>query len=717
MKRISGFVRVALAATILLGLVASVATLQGYTATIITDPVISPLPSKPESVLAGGSLTVKVKAAAGATGWTASLMDASEETMLTLAGATYVGVKGWTVTFQVPDNLPEGLYDLRLGFAEGGKTVDVTQSRCVWAMEEWPESLRIIHISDIHEPVGKNLFPVLVYEANLLNPDILIASGDIVDVETIAAAWNYLQYTMLNLECPSYLLPGNHDYSGASGNYYRKYCGPVNYTVTVGDFLFVALSTTGEGYINMEQLAWAEKVMQSNPDKVKILSYHHPLLSSEYEDDQGTLTGGEITGSYTDMEALRSAMYSSWTVRMDEATELLRIIEENDVRLILSGHVHRDMIYVLNGRHWFVTTTTIGGGLSPENYHGYRFITLDSEGNVELDGYATAHLFDPPNSIPSGMITYVYKNANDGSTTAVTAHIDNGLNMTLNDARLEFTVSGALPADAYSFSSEPDSYTVTTTPEGHVFTAIVDVPPESELDVTLSAGPDAEEPTITFTVPDSYVEGEQLHVVIDISDSGWGVKSVEAWYGGDEWTQIELPEGPVIDGDHWEYTFPSERFNVTLPGLSGEIAIKVETVDYAGNVAQAETTVAAAQTPQTHTLTVNTQPSGISVMVNGNPKATPYTEVLTAGTCVVEAQPSATVGGKEYIFKEWGDGQKPISRTVTLDSDKTLTLVYELKQAPQQEPSGGIPVPLAYVVVGLAGAVALARRARHSQNN
>ena len=69
------------------------------------------------------------------------------------------------------------------------------------------------------------------------------------------------------------------------------------------------------------------------------------------------------------------------------------------------------------------------------------------------------------------------------------------------------------------------------------------------------------------------------------------------------------------------------------------------------------------------------------------------------------------------MFKEWGDGQKPTSRAVTLDSDKTLTVVYELKQASQPEPSGGIPVPLAYIVVGLAGAVALTRRARHSQNN
>jgi len=700
-----------LTAVVILGLVASVATLQGYTATVVTDPIMSPLPSRPEPVVAGGSLAVKVKAGPGAADWSASLLEDLESIQLTLIDSNYAGSKGWTVTFQVPGSLPEGLYGLRLGYSDDGEAVEAAQSRCVWAMEEWPESLSLIQISDVHEPVGKNLFPVFVYEANLLNPDMVIATGDIVDVETIAAAWNYLQGTMLRLERPSYLLPGNHDYSGASGNYYRRYGGPTNYTVAIGDFLLVALTTTGGGYLGMDQLAWAEKVLRENPGKVKILAYHHPLLSSEYEDDLGTLTGGEITGSYTDMEALRSAMYFSWTARMSEATELLRIIETQDVRLILSGHVHRDMIYILNGKHWFVTTTTIGGGLSPENYHGYRYITLDSQGNVELDEYATTHLFDPPNSIPSGMITYVYKNANDGSKAAVTAHIENELNMTLNDARLEFTVSRAHPADAYSFSPEPDSYAVATTPGGHVFTAFFDVPPESALDVTISAGPDTEKPTIAFTVPDSYVEGEQFSAVISVSDSGWGVKSVEAWYGGDEWTRLELPQGPVIDGDHWEYTFPSEHLNVTLPGLSGEVAIRVEAVDYAGNVAEAETTVAAAQAQQTYTLTVNTQPSGISVTVNGNPKATPYTEVLTAGTYVVEAQPSAKVSGKEYRFKQWGTGETSTSRAIVLDGDKSLSLIYELVEQP--EPSEGIPVPAAFVVLGLAGALLLAWRARH----
>jgi len=702
-------------AAIILTLVTSVATLQGYTATIITDPIMSPLPSKPEPVVAGGSLTVKVKAGVGAEDWSASLLDESGAVQLTSLGSGYVEGRGWTLTFQVPPNLPEGLYDLRLGYSYEGKPVDLTQSRCVWAMKEWPDSLSILQISDIHEPVGKHLFPILGYEANLLNPDLIVATGDIVDVETIAAAWNYLQYTMLKIESPSYLVPGNHDYSGASSNYYRKYGGPVNYTVTIGDFLLIAMSTTGEGYIDMSQLAWADKVLRENPDKVKILAYHHPLLSSEYEEDLGAKTGGEITGSYTDMEALRSAMYFSWTTKMSEATELLRVIETNDVRLILSGHVHRDMIYILNGRHYFVTTTTIGGGLSPGNYHGYRYITIDSQGGVELDEYATTRLFDPPNSIPSGHITYVYKNANDGSSTAVSAHIENGLNMTLDDARLEFTVSIEHPAEAYSFSTEPESYTVTTTSQGHVFTALVDVTPGSELDVTLSAGPDSEEPTVAFTVPDSYAEGEQINATIRVSDSGWGVKSVEAWYRGDDWTRLELADGPVIDGDHWEYTFPSERFDVTLPGLSGEVTLKVEAVDYAGNVAQAETTVAAAQPQQTYTLTVNTEPSGIGVMVNGNLKATPYTEVLPEGNYVVEAQPSATISGKEYRFKRWATGETDTSRAVALDAAKSLTAVYE--EVKQPEPSGGIPAPLAYMAIGLAGAAAIARRTRHSKNN
>jgi hypothetical protein len=76
----------------------------------------------------------------------------------------------------------------------------------------------------------------------------------------------------------------------------------------------------------------------------------------------------------------------------------------------------------------------------------------------------------------------------------------------------------------------------------------------------------------------------------------------------------------------------------------------------------------------------------------------------------VEVAPSATVSGKEYRFKQWGTGETDNSRAVALDTDKSLTVVYEEVRPP--EPSGGIPVPALFVAAGLASALLLAGRAR-----
>jgi len=716
MKPGTGFRTAALTAAILLGLVLSVATIQAYTTVVINDPIMSPLPSRPEPLVAGGSFNVQVDADQSAAGWRARLVSTEGNIPLAAAGASYAAGKGWTVILDAPPVLESGLYGLNFAFSEGGKSVNVTQGRCVWAWSEWPTALRLTQATDIHEPYGKDFFAVFAYETNFLYPDMLVVTGDTVDIENTASAWTNLQGTLAEFNHPTYLLPGNHDYSGAKGTLYSKYGGAHNYTVTVGDFLFITLSSGSEGYIDMGQLSWAEGVLARNPGKVKIIAFHHPLFSSEYEDDQGGLTGGEITGSYTDMEALSSAMYFSWKEKMPEATELLRLIEAYDVRLILSGHVHRDMIYILNGSHYFITTTAIGGGLPPNNYHGYRLIKLDNNGNVELDPYAQSRLYSPPNSIPIGLLTYIYKNANDGSGSAVSAHIVNGMEMSVDDARLEFLVSGENPAETYSFTPEPDSYTVVTTGEGYRFVAMVDVPAESEYSITLSAEDDAGDPRITIDMPEEYKEGEELLATIHVEDAGWGVKSVKAWYSsGATWTPLDLPQGPTIVSGQWDYIYPYDEYNITIPGQAGQVTLKVEAEDYAGNKAEAQITATAAQEPQAYTLSVTTQPSGVQVTVNGNPKTTPYSESLPEGTYVVEAPPSATVSAKEYVFKQWSDGRTTTSRAVTLNADASLTVVYEEKQAPQPEPSGGIPVPAAFIAVGLAGAFIVARRARRGK--
>ena len=560
-----------------------VGTLLAYSAQPYNDPITYPLPSLPDPVT-DNILTVIVTAGESAGGWEAVISDEANEYICTLASSVY-GNKEWTLMFNVPDAVPE-LYDLTLSF--NGKTY--TQRKSVWVMDRIPESLIICHVSDIHQPYGGVNFTQFIYEQNLLDPDLILVTGDIVDVETIRAAWGNLHGTMMNSQEPIFLLPGNHDHTD-NARYYKQYGGKTNFTLTIGDFFIIALNSRGGGYVTMEQLSWADKILSDQTDKVKIMAYHHPLLSSEYEDDGGTVTGGEVEGSWENIEDLEELMYFTWSQNMDNARELLKVIQENDVRVIMSGHVHRDMIYILNGENHFITTTTIGGGSG--QYRGYRFVTVGSDGSVTLDEYGEANKFSPPNSVPLENIEYLYKKANDGSETAVSAYISNRLEMTLYNARLVFTVDDSVDSTDYSFyMDEPVSYDIVTTDEGHRFTTYYDVPPSTMVKTVLATGEDSTDPEITIQFPESYEEGDEVTGAIEVSDAGWGVESVQISYSrdGGAWVEIPTDLNPVLTPDEWTISYPTESYNITILG-EGDVTVKVDATDFAGNSATQEVTI------------------------------------------------------------------------------------------------------------------------------
>jgi len=716
----------------LTGLVSTVPFAESYTGQKIAEIMSSPLPSAPEPVLQGGDFPVHVKdlseALAGsgdASAWSGEIGSMYGRYTLSLVNGTLDGDK-WVLYFNVPSEAHPGLYDLTLTQSSGGASEGIFQSRCVWVLDEWPESLIISHLTDIHEPITPLIFSQYIMQSNFVDPDLCICSGDNVQTESVARAWAYLQYSMLNLEFPSYLIPGNHDYSGYGGAAYAKYGGKLNYTVVMGDFMFVALDSRGVGTVTEKQLRWAENQLSKYPDKFKIISFHHPLLSSEYEDDLGTVTGGSITGDWQNIEELEDIMYPSWTDPADGhslevAKTLLRIIQEQDVRLILSGHVHRDIIYVLNDRHYFVTTSTTGGGLPPEQRFGTRLITVHQNGTLRFDPYTEARLDDPPNNMPTGYLRYVYGSENDFTETAVSVTLENMLDMGFPEGRLIFKVSDSKPVTEYTFvGAQPVRVETATSDAGHVFDAYFDVEPKSVLEVTLKAEDDEETPTIEaeFIIAD---DGADPTVSLTVSDSGWGLKEVEASYstnGGLTWTPIDTSIEPVLGGEIFDITFPEKTFTFTVPLAQGEtILVKAEATDYAGNTASY---TSPEFSPQSHILSVESTPIEVSFTVDGEDAETPYYETLMAGEYTLTAPETVTVGGEEYSFSWWADGETELSRTIDLGADTELSVIYQKVEAPEEpsepeETGGGIPVPREFLLVGiLVAAVTLGYlRSRH----
>lgn len=695
----------------------------------LTKVVSYPLPSVPEVVLLGGEIRVEVKASSGASGWVAGVSSRFGSSAMEMLNSSYAGDR-WTLFFRAPEDIPPELYDLELTFVDGGETVEHSQSRSIMLFEEWPEEITISHITDVHQQHGRDFFAQYIHEVNLFDPDLIIVSGDIVQTETVAVGWDYLQSQMKLIEAPSFLLPGNHDHAGGSGLIYQRYGGPLYYSVILGDFMFVALDSHLEGQAWLNQFQWMESEFQRYPEKVKILSWHHPLFGSEYEEDSGTVKGGYINGDWETMEELTQVIYPAWVVDgqpSGAAREMMRVIQEYDVRLILNGHVHRDIIYILNERHYFVTTSTIGGGLSPTMYHGFRLITVDSEGNVNLDWYAEDSLLDPPNAIPVGDLTYWYSSANDWSESAVTATVVNDLEMPIDDAKLEFRVSDGSPVEGYTFSVEPNMYDVYTVDEGYIFVAYFDVDAGGRLDVTLSAGGDSQPPEILLDLSE-YGEGEPLTGAVTARDGGWGVDGVDVYYRNDvtpSWTPIELSFSPTIKGDKYDITYPEAVRAFTIPAEAAKsgLELKVEATDYAGNPAVFETGDLSA--PPVYSLSVDTDPSGIEITVDGGAEPSPYMGEHEAGSYELAVPDEVEFSGKNYTFSGWDDGFTGSSRTLSLDGDTSLVASYEevvveeppeetdepLEEPdePEEEPDrpAGIPLPTSYVLIGLLLSVCL----------
>jgi len=661
-----------------------------YSLQIINTPICYPLPTVPEPVLVGGTITIEVNAGAAAGSWVAKIFSERSYSNLVLVNGTQISPEKWVLYFNVSDTMTPGLYSLNLAYAVGDETVNCTQSRCVWVLEDWPEELTIGQISDTHLPYGADEFARFVYEINLIQPDLIFHTGDVVDTETLAYGWTYFQEILNRLGIPSFFLPGNHDHKGANGELYQKYCGLLNYSIVIGDFLFIALDAGDPGFVPLSQLEWAEGILKRYPEKVKIIGVHHPFFS--------LLPGRNITGSWENIESLTSYMYFSWMNNLNESKVFLRLVEEYDVRLILSGHVHQNVFYVYNSRHYFVTTGPCGGSLREGGFPGYKLIWIDKEGNLKFDAYTMTDLSDDMNYIPVGNIVYYYSQANDGTKSAVSATVINNQIQELADAKLEFVVNPAYDIDDYTFYlSQPNNYETFTNAGGHHFIAYIDVPPQSRLFITLAAISDTEDPTINVEVQGEIREETPILFLIETSDIGWGAKTLEASYTiNDEETVHEITNlnfNLKVNKDEMVLDYPIMEYLVNITGqLSGtQLHLRIQAWDCAGNWKTYEVnfTVGALPSPLTHVLSVESAPiAGVPFSINGQSQITPYSVVLDEGDYTISVQEEITVNGVTYVFDRWSDGTTDTERTLTLVEDVTLTVEYEKVSAVET----GIPL-------------------------
>jgi 3',5'-cyclic-AMP phosphodiesterase len=134
------------------------------------------------------------------------------------------------------------------------------------------------------------------------SPDAVLITGDLAS-EGSPAEYQQLRSLLSPLNCPVYLLPGNHDDRCALRAAFADFpglCGTdgfVQYTAHIGGLRLVCLDTTvpghGHGELCPERLAWLEEVLSKAPDTPTLLAMHHPPFRTHiaHMDRMGLLEG------------------------------------------------------------------------------------------------------------------------------------------------------------------------------------------------------------------------------------------------------------------------------------------------------------------------------------------------------------------------------------------------------------------------------------------
>jgi len=676
------------------------------TITYYADKIKFPTHGCPEPVLNGGVFNVTVKMDSNVKWVRAEVYNETHRLNASLIKADYISEKNiWQLSFKLTNEYCEGAYNLDLIY-DGGV---LSQPRCLWILPKWPEKLDILACGDV-KPEGLPYFWEMMYEANLINPDLIIFLGDLVNVPTVINQWSQFLEPYMMFKDPMYVTAGNHEYEDVgNAQLYEKIIGPLNYSVTVGRFLLVSLDTDKDGWIRMERLKWLENILRENRDKTKIIFFHFPLFTEKlknwgvgcinitsWTDIDNYINKGYLYGDPSD--------YLSWKGHPDEARELFRLIIEYDVRLILSEHIHSDLNVIVydekTGRkHYFITPAALAYDIPNYDIRGFKLIRIYANGTVDEDTLYNpgTGLYKYPNSIPIdsgtttsykpktpyrlGYLEYYYTPSNNGSSRVVSLVIVNDLNITIENPRIIFRVPANIPLTEYNWHPyKPQFKYVEKDGIYHIILTNITIPARSKMYFTIESLKDEDSPQVKFINPPQNIEKNKwFRIDVEASDKGWGIKDLHVKYNATgEWLEAPIIDIAKIENGRITYY-------VWLPPIPIDTytTLKAIVEDLSGKTSEYSINVIVGQPKPKYTLRIASSPiEGITITINGTTVTTPYTAILEYAKYVVKVPQEVTIGGKQYRFEKWSDGNMETTRTITLDKEQNLTIYYTVIEQP-----------------------------------
>ncbi len=565
----------------------SVAALPKAHVVFYADKVKYPLFSVPEPVLIGGRISCLVVSSLGVK--SAKIVGQFRSYDLSLVKSEKQG-KLVNYSFSLPKEVLPGLYNLTLETPSGS----VVEPNSVWVLRSWPTHLRFLLFGDVKTPTGAPYLYEAVREANLINPDVAIFLGDLVETPVIKSAWQYFLGSFMMLRVPTYVVVGNHEYeSTGEAGIYQSIVGPLNYSVRIGDFLIVVLPSDKDGWVRMKYLHWADEVMSKNEGCFKIVAFHHPLFNPRLKE----LGIYNFTVNSTDdfnKFLSNGYIYPSWAEHPREAKYLFDLVLKHDVRLITSEHIHTDLNVVVvdseGHRHYFISPAAIAYDIRKHDIRGYKVLSIYSNGTINLSTtyYDDTGFAKYPNSIPLdsgedvepyqiGLLKYYYVN-NDGKHRDVSFFAMNELKQKFKDVRVVFR----FPKNAnigkmklkFSGTTEPRFKVIVGDKYKFVVFEGVELPAKSIISIVMYSFKDLSPPSVE--VVNHTGRGSWLLIYLKESDSGWGPGPMEVEYNSSgSWRRPPLVDlQPSNNG--------TVSYIVWIP-YSDRTQLKVKATDLAGN--------------------------------------------------------------------------------------------------------------------------------------
>lgn len=342
----------------------------------------------------------------------------------------------WNIEVYISNSIPEELYNITLLFEVGDKSYKYSQPRSLNIYNKFSDDFNFVHIADIHfgdprglvesisETIGFKSIKRCISEVNLLHPDFVIISGDIVFGQLFP--FEYINeykkcYELLQMfDVPIFLIPGNHDgYNRITEDgfdYWEKYFGPLYYSFDFGNYHFTGVNTydmsklerltflfiplNWGGSITDHQLQWIKNDLESSNADLNFMFLHHNPLWDTKKDSL-------IGKGYENRENILSLIY------------------DNDVDMVLAGHNHLDTVNIENDVIFITTTTPESEIRNSDGYWGYRLIEIR---NGEISSY---NYKDPKYSIPSYQIDYNLNVSNNKALATINNNLDIDINITL----------------------------------------------------------------------------------------------------------------------------------------------------------------------------------------------------------------------------------------------------------------------------------------------